>query len=79
MREFNVELAKAGAPIVTRKGNKVRIVCYDRVDTKYQGTLLALIMNKENNWERPVFYTNKGKCATALDPDLDLLVDYDGK
>lgn len=78
MREFNVELAKVGAPLKTRKGNKARIVCYDRVDKHYKGTILALILNNEGNWERPVFYHTDGKCATALDPDLDLMID-DGK
>jgi len=75
MREFNVEVAKAGAPLRTRKGNKARIVCYDRIDTKRNGVILALIENKSKTWEMPVYYTPEGRCATALDPDLDLMID----
>ena len=75
MREFNVEVAKAGAPLCTRKGNKARIVCYDRIDSKYNGVILALIKNKNNTWEMPVYYTTEGRCATALDPNLDLMID----
>ena len=75
MREFNLEIAKAGAPLCTRKGNKVRIVCYDRLDTRHHGVILALVENKSKTWEMAVNYTNEGRCATALDPDLDLMID----
>ena len=75
MREFNVELAKAGAPLIIRKGNKARIVCYDRIDQKHHGVILALVENKSKTWEMAVNYTIEGKCATALDPDLDLMID----
>ena len=35
MREFNLEEAKAGAPVCTREGNKVKILCFDRELTDY--------------------------------------------
>jgi len=73
-REFNLELAKAGAKLVTRKGNDARIVCYDRIDTKRNGTILALVCNKEKTWEMSVNYNTDGRCTTALDPDLDLMI-----
>ena len=74
MREFNIEVAKAGAPLCTRKGNKARIVCFDRLDIKRNGVILALVENKSKTWEMAVNYTIEGKCATALDPDLDLMI-----
>ena len=30
MKPFNLELAKQGHPVVTRKGQPVRIICFDR-------------------------------------------------
>ena len=34
MIEFNLEAAKAGAPLITRDGHKLRIICFDRIDEK---------------------------------------------
>ena len=41
MKPFNLELAKAGHPVCTRDGRPVRIICYDRKNTKYP--IMALI------------------------------------
>lgn len=41
MKPFNLEEAKAGAPICTRDGRKARIICYDRKDIDYP--IIALI------------------------------------
>lgn len=30
MKEFDINLAKAGKPVCTRDGRKARIICYDR-------------------------------------------------
>lgn len=30
MKPFNLELAKQGHPVITRKGKKARIICFDR-------------------------------------------------
>ena len=31
MKEFDLELAKAGFPVKTRDGKKARILCFDRI------------------------------------------------
>lgn len=41
MKPFDIELAKAGHPVCTRSGNPVRIVCFDKKNTKYP--IMALI------------------------------------
>ena len=61
MKEFNLELAKSGAKLITRKGLPARIVCYDRVDEKYHAPILALILGKNKKWEAscfPIFLIN---------------------
>jgi hypothetical protein len=73
MTEFDLEKAKAGAPLITRKGRDARIVCYDRVDTLKKGTILALIMNEKKTWERPVFYDKNGRQVDFC-VDLDLFL-----
>lgn len=44
MKNFDLEAAKRGAAVCTRKGMKARIVCFDRVDLKYP--ILGLRKNK---------------------------------
>lgn len=44
MKPFNLEQAKAGAPVCTRDGQPVRIVCYDLKGYKNY-PILALIEN----------------------------------
>ena len=47
LQSFNIEAAKAGAKVVTRSGKPARIVCFDRVDEKWKGNLVVLLLNKE--------------------------------
>lgn len=35
LKEFNIKAAKAGKPVCTRDGRKVRILCYDLKGAKY--------------------------------------------
>ena len=44
MKNFDLEAAKRGAAVCTRKGMKARIVCFDRVDLEYPN--LGLRKNK---------------------------------
>ena len=46
MIEFNLEAAKAGVPLITRDGHKLRIVCFDRIDEKRHGNIVALMLKK---------------------------------
>lgn len=78
MKAFDLEEAKKGAIIQTRSGKPVRIICYDRIDVKRRGNIVALIDNG-NGWERTVQYTSQGHVATAFEPALDLLIKEDNE
>lgn len=56
MKPFDIELAKAGHPVCTRDGRAVRILCYDRKNTKYP--IMALI--DKGNSEDIVSYIRQG-------------------
>jgi len=65
MKEFDYEKAKAGAPVCTREGRKVRIVCFDVKGDKYP--ILALAENPNGVDEDIMWYTRDGK---YYDPEL---------
>lgn len=77
MREFNIELAKAGAPLKTRSGLPARIVCYDRVDEYRNAPILALILGREKKWEMTVQYNEEGRIPYGYNPDFDLFIDLE--
>ena len=56
MKEFDLEKAKAGAPVCTREGLPARIICWDRKDDYYP--ILALV--ERNNKEILISATEKG-------------------
>ena len=66
MKEFDLEKAKDGAPVCTREGRKVRIVCFDVKGDKYP--ILALAENPNGVDEDIMWYTRDGK---YYDPELD--------
>ena len=75
MKEFDLEKAKAGAPVCTRDGRPVRIICWDALnfvfDVKYP--IIALI--KERGEEHPATYTIDGHTySDKKDPD-DLMME----
>ena len=72
MRPFNLEQAKAGAPVCTRDGRPVRIVCYDMKGYKSY-PILALIENT-NGVESPINYTLSGHKSLYSDTGIDLLM-----
>lgn len=45
MKQFDLEKAIAGKPVVTRDGEPVRIICWDRNKTDYP--IVALVGDKE--------------------------------
>ena len=49
MKPFNLEAAKAGAPVVTRNGKKARIICFDLNNGEY--VLIALITHDNGREE----------------------------
>lgn len=74
MQSFDLEEAKKGKKLITRDGRHARIICYDRIDTKRHGHILALICNAKKTWEMTVQYNEQG---FQLDGDhaLDLFID----
>lgn len=73
MREFDIEKAKAGAPVCTRDGRPVRIICWDfqeygqqEADEKFP--IIALV--KEDKGERPYAYRESGKCKIDKNDEL---------
>lgn len=73
MREFDLELAKAGHPVQTRDGKEVRIICWD---AKYgQYPIIALVKNPFDSSEHPDSYTIDGHYTHDEDgSELDLVM-----
>ena len=68
--------SKKGKKLITRNGRPARIICYDRIDKKRHGHILALVCNEKKTWEMTVQYHPTG---FQLDGDhsLDLFIDED--
>lgn len=73
MKEFDIEKAKAGAPVCTRDGRPVRIICWDfqeygqqEADEKFP--IIALV--KEDKGERAYVYRESGKCKINKNDEL---------
>ena len=70
MKEFNLELAKAGHPVQTRDGRPVRIICYDRKDGCYP--IVALVNN--GNYETTRYYNNNGINKEEIPEDAEIFM-----
>lgn len=72
LRPFDLEAAKAGAPVVTRDGRPVRILCTDCKDNNYP--IVALINNSGE--ESVCTFTASGKCLGTgiVDHCYDLFI-----
>lgn len=62
---FDIEKAKQGAKVITRDGEDVRILCYDRKSE--DDPITALVMGPDDVEEEIVSYTKDGKYYTAGD------------
>lgn len=73
MKEFNIELARNGAPVCTRCGRPARIICWDKAGDDYQ--IIALITEKEGE-EVSMSFTIDGKYDKSLryNGSLDLMM-----
>lgn len=72
MKQFNLEQAKAGKPVCTRNGLKVRIVCFD-VKCNDDYPILALIDNTD--CENEEWYTADGLWRSSGEgSQLDLMM-----
>ena len=73
MKEFDIEKAKAGAPVCTRDGRPARIICWDfqeygQEKAKDKFPIIALV--KCDKGERAYAYRESGKCAIHKDDEL---------
>ena len=75
MQEFDLELAKTGVPLKTRDGHKLGIVCFDRVDDKRHGHILALMLGKNSKFEMAISYDLEGHNIGSYDSKLDIMID----
>lgn len=71
MKNFDVELAKKGWPVVTRNDHDVRIVCFDYKEAN--GTKLIGIV-RHGCYENLFLYTEDGHCCYEEDDRLDLFL-----
>lgn len=58
MKPFDLEKAKAGAPLCTREGFRARIICFDANNKGFP--LVALVKDSNNSEEYPVLYSKDG-------------------
>ena len=74
LRPFDLEAAKAGKPVYTRDGRKVRIICFDAKCIK---PIVALIQGSDN-LEQIEYYTENGVFSnggTGKNRDLMILLE----
>lgn len=69
MKPFNLEAAKNGAPVVTRDGKPVRIICTDfkRAD----GENNIIVLEDCGNHERINYYPVTGKSGRCFPPESE--------
>ena len=70
MKEFDIELAKKGAPLITIDGRKARVICYD---CKPLHHLVALI--EAHGVETTRLYDRTGRCISGKETMEDLKID----
>ena len=73
LKSFSLEAAKAGKPVCTRSGKKVRIVCFDKV-----GVYPIIALVQEECMETCHFYSQDGKCADS-GSEYDLMMFHQKK
>lgn len=73
MKPFDLEKAKAGAPLCTREGFRARIVCFDANNDRFP--IVALIIDSDSSNEYPVSLTKKGRFSDGeADSKKDLFM-----
>lgn len=73
MKTFDLEKAKAGAPVCTREGFRARIVCFDADHNRFP--IIALIKDSNSSNEYPVSLTKKGRFSDGeADSGKDLFM-----
>lgn len=70
MKPFDLEKAKAGAPVITRDGREARIICFD---AKQEDPLIVLVTNK-SGFENDYSYLENGRYQITKENPLDLFM-----
>ena len=71
LKPFNLEAAKAGKPVCTRDGRKVRIVCFD---VKGSITPIIALVADGNGNESTYLFHKDGRAYDDRDNDSDLMM-----
>lgn len=58
MKPFDLEKAKAGAPLCTREGFRARIICFDANNDRFP---IVALLEGDDGKECPVSFTKKGR------------------
>lgn len=69
MKPFDLEAAKAGKPVCTRDGRKVRIICWDK-----KGLVPIVALIEHENSEIFLAYYNNGRHTIRERSDNDLMM-----
>lgn len=72
LKPFDLEAAKAGKPVCTRDGRKVRILCYDLKGAKYP--IVAAIETQDNIAESISAYDKNGRFVHDKENNNDLMM-----
>lgn len=72
LKEFNLEAAKAGKPVCTRDGRKVRILCYDLKGAEYP--IVALVEAHDYLDESISTYDRNGRFDHDKENNNDLMM-----
>lgn len=76
MKPFNLEEAKAGKPVCTRDGRKVRLLCFDAKSNNYP--IVGLILSSWGNVEECKTWTDEGvyyvESVGSKEPHNDLFM-----
>lgn len=72
MKPFDLEKAKAGAPLCTREGFRARIVFFDANNDRFP---IVALLEGEDGKEYPASFTKKGRFSDwEVDSSNDLLM-----
>jgi hypothetical protein len=69
-KKFDLEAAKNGAPVISKTGNPVRIICFDRKDDDFP----VIALEDDGDGEEYSSYTIDGKLFTTGDSEADLFM-----
>jgi hypothetical protein len=67
MKKFDLEKAKAGAPVITRSKKDAKVLLFDRNNARFP--IVSIVENKDV-W----CYTSEGKWYANKDSDKDLFL-----